>query len=216
MQLTANIIACGCGATPARAAAMLAPVQAACDRFSISTSKLRVAAFLAQIGHESTGLSQFSESFNYSVAGLRATFRRMTPALAATLGRQPGAPALQVATQQKIANIVYAGQMGNGDAATGDGWRYRGSGMLQITFHDNFEAFGTACAIDALGNPDLVRTDPAIAALASAWWWFTNGCNTLADARSFDSITRRINKAMVGKEHRDALYKAARAALGII
>ncbi|PFH29157.1 glycoside hydrolase family 19 protein [Burkholderia sp. JKS000303] len=216
MQLTANLIACGCGATPARAAAMLGPVQAACDRFSISASKLRVAAFLAQIGHESTGLSQFSESFNYSVAGLRATFRRMTPALAATLGRQPGAPALQAATQQKIASIVYAGQMGNGDAASGDGWKYRGSGMLQLTFHDNFEAFGTACGIDALGNPDLVRTDPATAALAAAWFWFANGCNTLADAQSFDSITRRINKAMEGKEHRDALYKAARAALGLV
>ncbi|USB82162.1 glycoside hydrolase family 19 protein [Burkholderia cenocepacia] len=216
MQLTANIIACGCGATPARAAAMLAPIQAACDRFSISTSNLRVAAFLAQIGHESTGLSQFAESFNYSVAGLRATFRRMTPALAATLGRQPGAPALQLATQQKIASIVYAGQMGNGDAASGDGWRYRGSGMLQLTFHDNFEAFGTACGIDAVGNPDLVRNDPATAALAAAWFWFTNGCNTLADARSFDSITRRINPAMAGADQRRALYKAACAALGIV
>lgn len=215
MNLTTAIVAAGCGASPARASAMLAPIQAACDRFSISKSNLRVAAFLAQIGHESTGLSQFAESFNYSVAGLRATFRRMTPALAATLGRQPGASALPLATQQKIASIVYAGQMGNGDAASGDGWRYRGSGMLQLTFHDNFEAFGAACGIDAVGNPDLVRSDPATAALAAAWFWFANGCNTLADARSFDAVTRRINKAMAGAAERRALYKAACDALGI-
>lgn len=215
MNLTASIITAGCGAAPARAAAMLAPLQAACDRFSISTSRLRVAAFLAQIGHETGGLTQFAESFNYNVAGLRATFRRMTPALAASLGRQPGAPALPLATQQKIANIVYAGQMGNGDAASGDGWRYRGSGTMQLTFHDNFEAFGAECGIDAVGNPDLVRTDPATAALAGAWFWFANGCNTLADAQSFDSITRRINKAMEGKDQRDALYKAALLALGV-
>ncbi|MEI1392220.1 glycoside hydrolase family 19 protein, partial [Klebsiella pneumoniae] len=107
-------------------------------------------------------------------------------------------------------------QMGNGDAASGDGWRFRGSGMLQLTFHDNFEAFAAACGVDAAGNPDLVRTDPNIAALSAAWWWFANGCNTLADAQSFGSITRRINKAMEGKENRDALFKAARAALGII
>ncbi|WP_321944629.1 glycoside hydrolase family 19 protein [Burkholderia cenocepacia] len=215
MNLTVPIITAGCGATPARAEAMLAPVQAACDRFSISASKLRLAAFLAQIGHESAGLSQFAESFNYSIAGLRATFSRMTPSLASTLGRQPGAPPLPLATQQKIANIVYAGKMGNGDAASGDGWSYRGSGMLQLTFHDNFEAFGAACGIDAVGNPDLVRTDPATAALAASWFWFANGCNTLADAQSFDSITRRVNKAMAGKDHRDALYKAARSALGV-
>ncbi|MCA8195492.1 glycoside hydrolase family 19 protein [Burkholderia vietnamiensis] len=194
---------------------MLAPIQEACDRFSITTSNLRVAAFLAQIGHESAGLSQFSESFNYSVAALRATFRRMTPSLAATLGRQPGAPALSLATQQRIASIVYAGQMGNGDAASGDGWRYRGSGVLGLTFRDNFEAFGAACGIDVLANPDLVRTDPATAALSGAWFWFTNGCNTLADAQSFDSITRRINPAMAGADERRALYNAARKALGI-
>ncbi|RQZ08889.1 glycoside hydrolase family 19 protein [Burkholderia stagnalis] len=215
MQMTANIIACGCGAAPARAAAMLVPIQAACDRFSISATPARLAAFLPQIGHESAALTQFAESFNYSVAGLRATFRRMTPQLAATLGRQPGAPALPLANQQKIANIVYANQMGNGDAASGDGWSYRGSGMLQLTFHDNFEAFGAACGVDAVGNPDAVRNDPGVAALAAAWFWFANGCNTLADAGAFDSITRRINQAMEGADARRALYKAARAALCI-
>ncbi|KVP76936.1 hypothetical protein WJ94_16125 [Burkholderia ubonensis] len=215
MQLTADIIARGCGAAPARAAAMLAPIQAACDRFSISATPARLAAFLPQIGHESMGLSQFAESFNYSVAGLTATFRRMTPQLAASLGRKPGAMPLSIATQQKIASIVYANQMGNGDAASGDGWRYRGSGMLQLTFHDNFEAFGTACHVDAVGNPDVVRNDPGVAALAAAWYWFANGCNTLADAGSFDAVTRRINRAMEGKAQRDALYQAARAALGL-
>lgn len=214
MNLTLNIIVASTGAAPTRADAMLAPIQAACDRFQINTSA-RMAAFLAQIGHESMGLSRFSESFDYSITALRTTFRRMTPQLAMTLGRQPGAPALSAATQQKIANIVYAGLMGNGDAASGDGWKYRGSGMLGLTFRDNFEAFGAACNVPALSEPDIVRNDLAVAALSGAWYWFVNGCNTLADAGSFDSITRRINPAMAGKVQRETLYAAAKQSFGL-
>ena len=214
MNLTPSLISVACGATPARAQELLAALQATCDRFAINTPA-RVAAFLPQIGHESIGLSTMSESFNYSIAALPVTFRKITPALAAVLGRQPGETMVPLARQQKIANIAYSSQYGNGDSSTGDGWAYRGSGFMQLTFHDNFAAAGEELNLDLVGQPDLVRTDVMVAALVSGWFWSTNGLNTLADAGSFDSITKRINKAMAGKAQRDALYAAARRALAI-
>lgn len=214
MTITPSLLTAACGTNAANAARFVAPLQAACDRFGINTP-LRLAAFLSQVGHESAGLSATAESFNYGVAGLGATFRRMTPALASTLGRQPGEKVVPLERQQRIANIVYASQYGNGDAASGDGWAYRGSGLIQLTFHDNYKAFGDAIHLDLVGTPDKLRADPALCALSAGWFWQTNGCNTLADAGSFDSITRRINKAMAGADQRRALYAAAKRALGI-
>jgi putative chitinase len=214
MNVTPSIIATACGATPARAEQMLQPLQATCDRFSINTP-LRMAAFLAQIGHESGGLQKTQESFNYSITALPQTFRKITPAIAAVLGRQAGETMVPIDRQQKIANIAYASQYGNGDSSSGDGWSFRGSGFMQLTFRGNYEACSDDLNLDLITNPDRVRTDLTIAALVSGWFWSTNGCNTLADAQSFDSITRRINKAMAGKTERDALYAAARRALEI-
>ncbi|MDN7871253.1 glycoside hydrolase family 19 protein [Burkholderia multivorans] len=215
MNLTAQIIAAGCSAPLTRATQWVQPLQAACDRFGISTPQ-RIAAFLAQVGHESAGLSATAESFNYSVQRLMATWpRRMPASIASKLGRQPGESVVPIVRQQRIANIVYANQYGNGDSSSGDGWRFRGAGLIQLTFHDNFEACGRDLSLDLVGDPERVRTDPALAALVSGWFWATNGCNTLADAGLFDSITRRINKALAGKAQRDALYAAARKALGI-
>jgi putative chitinase len=214
VELTSSIIAAACGATTARADQMLQPLQVTCDRFSINTP-LRVAAFLAQIGHESTGLSTMVESFNYSVDALPKTFRKITPALAAVLGRQPGEKLVPLDRQQRIANIAYAGQYGNGESSSGDGWRYRGSGLIQLTFRGNYDACSDDLNLDLITNPDRARTDDTLSALVSGWFWAKNGCNTLADAGSFDSITRRINKAMAGKADRDALYATARRALSI-
>ncbi len=214
MNLIPSLVATACGATLARSAQLLDALQATCDRFAIN-SPARVAAFLPQIGHEPNGLSAMAESFNYSIAALPQTFRKITPALAATLGRQPGEKAVPLERQQRIANIAYASQYGNGDSSSGDGWAYRGSGFIQLTFRGNFDACGDDMPLDLAGDPDRVRSDPSLAALVSGWFWSTNGCNTLADVGSFDAITRRINKAMAGKTHRDALYAAARRALSI-
>jgi putative chitinase len=214
VELTSSIVAAACGATSARAEQMLQSLQVTCDRFLINTL-LRVAAFLAQVGHESSGLQATAESFNYSVAALPQTFRKITPAVAAILGRQPGESIVPIARQQKIANIAYASQYGNGDSSSGDGWAFRGSGLIQLTFRGNFEACSDDLNLDLITNPDRVRTDDTIAALVSGWFWAKNGCNTLADDGSFDSITRRINKTMAGKADRDALYASARRALSI-
>jgi putative chitinase len=214
MNLTPQIIAAGTGAPLARATQWLAPIQTACDRFGINTP-LRIAAFVAQCGHESMGLARTAESFDYSIAALPEVFRRITPALAATLGRQPSERMVPIARQQRIANIAYAGQLGNCDSSSGDGWALRGSGLIQLTGRANFEACGTDLSLDLIGEPDRVRTDPALAALVSAWFWSTNGLNVLADAGNFVGITRRINKAMLGSSHRSALYTAAKQAMGI-
>jgi putative chitinase len=216
MTITPALLQVACGASAANAARFAAPLQAACDRYSVNTPE-RLAAFLSQVGHESAGLSATVESFNYGVPGLMSTWPRKMPfALASTLGRQPGETVVPLARQQRIASIVYANQYGNGDSSTGDGWQYRGSGLIQLTFHDNFAAFGRDISLDLLSSPDKLRADPALCALSAGWFWIEHGCNTLADAGAFDSITRRINgPAMKGADGRAALYAAAQHALGI-
>jgi putative chitinase len=216
MTITTALLQVSCGANAANAAKFAAPLQAACDRFSVNTP-LRLAAFLSQVGHESAGLSATVESFNYGVPGLMATWPRKMPfAIATKLGRQSSEKIVPLDRQQKIASIVYANQYGNGDSSSGDGWAYRGSGLIQLTFHDNYKAFGDAIHLDMVGQPDRLRTDPALAALSAGWFWIEHGCNTLADSGAFDSITRRINgPAMKGAAERAALYAAAKRALGI-
>jgi putative chitinase len=214
MNLTAPIIAAGCGAAQARSMQWLPALQATCDRFSINTP-LRVAAFLAQVGHESAGLSATAESFDYSIEALPKTFRRITPTLAATLGRQPGERTVPLERQQRIANIAYARQYGNGESASGDGWAFRGSGCIQLTFRSDFEQCGADLSLDLVGEPDRVRTDPALAALTAGWFWSTKGLNVLADAGNFPGITKRINPAMFGSSQRNALYAAAKEVLGV-
>ena len=214
MTLTPIIISAGTGASLLRAAQWAAPLQTACDKYAINTP-LRIAAFLAELGHESVGLARTVESFDYSIAALPQIFRRITPALAATLGRQPGENMVPIARQQRIANIAYAGQYGNGDSSSGDGWAFRGSGCIQLTFRANFEACGADLSLDLAGDPDRVRTDPTLAALVSGWYWSTKGLNVLADAGNIQGVTKRINAAMLGASHRNQLYIAAKAALGV-
>jgi putative chitinase len=214
MNLTAAVISAGTGAPLARASDWMSALQTACDRFQINTS-LRVAAFLAQVGHESIGLARTAESFDYSVAALPQVFRRITPTLAETLGRQAGERMVPLERQQRIANIAYAGQYGNGDSGSGDGWTFRGAGLIQLTFRSNFEACGADLSLNLVGEPDRVRADPALAALVSAWFWSSRSLNVLADAGNFLGITKRINPALLGSSHRNQLYAAAKAALGI-
>lgn len=214
MNLTLEVLMAGTGTTALRAAQWLAPMQTACDRFQINTP-LRIAAFISQCGHESMALTRTSESFDYSVQALPAVFRRITPALAATLGRQPSERMVPLERQARIANIAYAGQLGNGDSPTGDGWAFRGSGCLQLTGRSNFEQCGADLSLDLVGDPDRVRTDPALGALTAAWFWSTKGLNVLADAGNIQGITKRINPAMLGASHRAALFKNAKDAMGV-
>lgn len=178
----ATLIACGLQPTQARAFAE--PLATACARFGIDTPR-RVAGFVAQCRVESADFTRLEEGLYYTTpARIRAVFpsRVRGEADAATLARNPRA----------LANRVYAGRLGNGDEGSGDGWAYRGRGLIQITGRDNYAAAAAACGKLYLERPDLVA-QPEDAALTAAWFWSAAGLNTLADLRQWDGITRRVN-----------------------
>lgn len=192
------------------------PVCDAASEFQINTP-LRLAAFIAQVGHESAGFSRLSENLYYSDAERVARIFRTgfdnnkngviesaEIEFARAYTRNP----------EKLANRAYAGRGGNGNEASGDGWRYRGRGPIQITFHDNYQLCGKALGLDLLANPDLLL-EFVHGARSAAWFWSTNGCNELADKGAFLSITRRINPPAEGQADREARYKKAKAALGV-
>ena len=164
-----------------------------------------MAHFLAQCGHESGGFRIAAENLNYSAKGLRGIFGKYfkTDAEAAAYERKP----------EKIANRVYASRMGNGAEASGDGFKFRGRGFIQLTGRDNYTAFGKAIGVDIANNPDLVGTNYKL--LSAAWFWSKNGLNKLADGGASDavvtSITKRVNGGTIGLpdriKHFNEFYK---------
>jgi putative chitinase len=169
-------------------------------KFGINTP-LRVAHFLAQCGHESGGFRVTQENLNYSAKGLNGIFKKYFPteASAVPYARQP----------QKIANKVYANRMANGNEASGDGFKFRGRGYIQLTGRDNYTQFGKAIGVDIPNNPDLVASKYALA--SAAWFWSKNGLNKLADAGAGDtavtSITKRVNGGTIGLADRIKHFK---------
>lgn len=163
--------------------------------------------FIAQVAHESNGFSQVSESFNYSVDGLRATFgKRITFSQSSRLGRQPGERSVPLARQMEIANLVYGGRYGN-DAA--EGWEFRGRGLKQVTFKDNYRACGAVLRIDLVAEPDLLLQDKW-AALSAGWFWSANGLSQYAT--DIVRATKIINGGANGLSERKERLKIARAA----
>ncbi|MNJ45804.1 Chitinase class I [compost metagenome] len=179
----------------------LPALNRAMARYKID-SPVRVAAFLAQVGHESGQLRNLVENLNYSAEALVRTWpTRFTAASAAVCARQP----------EKIANIVYSGRMGN--TCPGDGWRYRGRGLIQLTGRANYVAAGAGLALPLEDNPELLE-QPEHAAMSAAWWWSTHGLNELADAGRFQDIGSVINTGKPGRvphgaAERKALYDRA-------
>lgn len=159
--------------------------------YKIDTA-LRLAHFLAQTGHESAQFKAVSENLNYGAKGLRGIFGKYFPtdALAAAYERKP----------EKIANLVYASRMGNGPESSGDGFKFRGRGYIQLTGKSNYAAFDLAVEDDILANPDLVSTKHALA--SAAWFWKKNGLNLIADTGSsaevVTKITKRVNGGTIG------------------
>ena len=160
-------------------------------KFQINTP-LRLAHFLAQCGHESGGFRVTQENLNYSAKGLAGIFKKYFPteAAATPYARNP----------QKIANKVYANRMANGSEASGDGYKFRGRGYIQLTGRDNYTQFGKAIGEDIANNPDAVSSNYAL--LSAAWFWSKNGLNKLADGGATDavvtSITKRVNGGTIG------------------
>lgn len=198
------------GLTGPLAERWFADVTEAMAEFGIDTLK-RQAAFIAQVGTESGGFTRLTESFNYSVEGLLATFpKRINLAQAGMLGRQSKETSVPMTRQMQIADLVYGGRYGNSSA--GDGWKFRGRGLKQVTFRDNYEHCGEALGLDLLSNPDLLLTEEN-AARSAAWFWHANDCNRFADADDIVGLTRRITGGANGLADRKMRWEQAKLVL---
>lgn len=184
-------------------------IDAAMKEFGI-TAPLDQAMFIAQCGHESTSFTQLVESFNYSVAGLAGFVKakRITQDQANSLGRKSSENALPLERQRAIANLVYSNRYGNKSA--GDGWKYRGRGLKQITFLDNYLRCGTALKLDLVSNPELLEKD-INAARSAAWFYTSSGC--LKYPGDLIRVTQIINGGQNGIDDRRARFLKAKSVL---
>lgn len=204
--ITADLLVRAVDCARSTATVFAAPIAECCDRFDIS-SPARLAAFLAQVGHESGSFGRLVENLSYSAAGLLATWpSRFTKAQAEALARKPEA----------IANHVYGGRLGN--SKPGDGWKYRGHGLIQVTGKANHEAIRDLLSARFADTPDFVTdpeqlATPRWAALAAGAYWSDHHLNALADNGEFDKITTRINGGQIGRADRRARYELAKKAL---
>jgi putative chitinase len=185
-------------------------LEEAMDRFEITTPE-RSAAFLAQVAHESGDFQRLIERLNYTAKRLMTVWPKRFPTIerATEYENQP----------EKLANYVYAKRLGNGDVLSGDGWRYRGRGLLQLTGRANYESAGRALDLPLVTAPELLE-QPTAAALAAAHFWRSRGLNELADDHNDDNddadfvrISVIINGGRVGLDHRRTCWARAKVAL---
>ena len=190
-----------------------------CQEFEINTPQ-RVAAFLAQTSHESGGYTMLSENLNYKAATLamcwpnRFAVQEQDPNKPGKTRPKkdekgkyiPTAVANSIAGKAElIANLVYSARMGNGPAESGDGWKYRGRGLKQLTGKDNYVRCGRDLGLDLVGNPDLLL-EPMAAARSAGWFWKANSLSSYADKGDLEGMTKRINGGLIGYPQRKALY----------
>lgn len=178
---------------------------------------LRVAHALAQQSVETGGFGRMIENLNYSVAGLKATFSRsrISAADCERLGRKPGEPALSLARQLEIADIVYGGAFGRdqlGNTQSGDGARFIGRGAKQTTGRSNYSEVKKLTGVDVIANPALLE-DPDLGMRAAGIFWKSRDCNKFADSDDIKKLTERINGGTNGLEERKAALVRARAIL---
>lgn len=175
------------------------------------TAPLDQAMFIAQMGHESSGFSRLVENLNYAAESLIPIFgrHRITPQQAAALGRT----ATQPANQKAIANLVYGGEWGKknlGNQVAGDGWKYRGRGLKQITGLSNYRSCGQALKLDLVTEPELLEVDEN-AARSAAWFYASRGC--LLHSGDVERVTLLINGGRNGLEQRRSLFNLAKSVL---
>lgn len=174
--------------------------------YGLSENRLRLEYFLAQIAHETGGLTRSVENLNY-------TAKRITeiwPTRFATLvSAEPFAN-----NPEKLANKVYADRMGNGPPESGDGYRYRGRGYIQITGKDGYRQTGLRAGLDLLEKPErAIATEQALRVACAFWKW--KALNPLCDIRNFEEVTRRINGGLIGLDGRLNWLKKVRTALAL-
>ena len=180
------------------------PLNDAFNRFGLDKTQEQ-ACFLGQFSHESNHFKVLSENLNYRAETLMQLWPKRFPSaeIAASYARQP----------EKIANYIYANRMGNRDEKSGDGWRYRGSGICQLTGHDNFYHAGKAIGVDLVVNPDLARTVKYAAPIAG-WFWQAHNCDKYANAEDYNGLTKVINGGLFGAEQRVTFMHQAERVLG--
>ena len=182
----------------------LEPLEDTFAKYDISTPK-RQAAFIGQCSHESANFKTLEENLRYSAVSLMKVWPSRFPNLAV---------ANQYASNaEKIANKVYGGRMGNGPEETGEGWKYHGRGLIQLTGKENYEHCGLGIGVDLLADPNLLL-DPRYACLSAGWFWNKKGLNTLADSGDYETMTKRINGGLIGLDDRKAKIAKAISVLG--
>ena len=191
----------------------LPAIQVVCEHYAIDTPQ-RIAGFLAQTAHESAGFTALTENLNYSAETMAVVWpnrfaekgsdgkpikengKNKPNKFALALHRKP----------EMIANVVYSGRMGNGPVESGEGWKYRGRGLKQLTGKDNYTRCGDALNTDLVGDPDLLL-QPQYAALSAGWFWTTNKCSDFADKGDIEGLTKRINGGLIGLADRKSRYE---------
>ena len=179
---------------------VLAQIPDTAAKFELNTP-LRLAHFLAQAGHESGGFKAVNENLNYGAKGLLGIFKKYfpTPEKAALYERKP----------EKIANLVYGGRMGNGPEVTGEGYKYRGRGYIQLTGKDNYTAFDAVVTENIIETPDLVATKYPL--MSAAWFFHKNGLHKISDEGATDEVvtkvTKRVNGGTIGLPDRIKHFK---------
>ena len=180
----------------------LEPLNEVFAKYEINTP-LRQAAFIGQCAHESNNFKTLEENLNYSPERLMAVWPSRFPNLPTAMkyAHQP----------QLLANKVYAGRLGNNQE--NDGWNFHGRGLIQLTGRENYERCGKAISVDLINQPQLL-VDPHYAAMSAGWFWNKAGLNILADAKDYDTMTKRINGGLNGLDDRKAKIAKALSILG--
>jgi len=176
------------------------PLIKVTEHYDMIENPKRVAAFLAQVAHESGGFTAVKENLNYGAKGLMTTFKKYFPneELAKQYERKP----------EKIANRVYANRMKNGDEASGDGFKFRGRGLIQLTGRDNYTRFAKSIG-KSLDDTVLFLETPEGAVTSAGWFWDTNKLNIYCDKDDFVGLTKRINGGTIGLADRKHHYEIA-------
>lgn len=220
MKLTCEVLAAACGLDHETAEAWLEPINQTAARFSLAANPSRLAMFLAQTGHESHGFARLIENMNYSADGLANTWPSryaekdargsyVTVTVSGRTRKKPNAKALALHRKpQDIANASYCGRMGNGPLASGDGWSFRGRGLIQLTGRELYIACGRGIGLDLTFQPHMLER-PQWAALSAGWYWSQRGLNAAADAGDVERATKIINGGLIGLKDRKARFERA-------
>lgn len=205
MEITLDLLKAVCPKTkPSQLEKFIPALNDVCQYYEITETPERLAGFLAQVGHESGGFNFTVENLNYGAKGLMTTFKKYFPTedLAKKYERKP----------EQIANRVYANRMSNGDEDSGDGWRFRGRGLIQLTGRHNYTKFAEALGVSIDEVVEFMET-PDGAVSSAGWFWDNNSLNGYCDRGDFIGLTKRINGGTIGLADRQHHYEAALAVL---